>query len=96
MKLSKIRIHNYRKLHDVEVNLGDATFLIGANNSGKTSTLSAIEYLLTSKKLEPDCRSKFVDAEGEEQIIQEDVIFEGTFTGVNPDILNERGFNADR
>lgn len=96
MKLSKIRIHNYRKLHDVEVNLGDATFLIGANNSGKTSTLSAIEYLLTSKKLEPDCRSKYVDAEGEEQIIQEDVIFEGTFTGVNPDILNERGFNADR
>ena len=75
MKLSKIRIHNYRKLHDVEVNLGDATFLIGANNSGKTSTLSAIEYLLTSKKLEPDCRSKFVDAEGEEQIIQEDVNF---------------------
>lgn len=96
MKLSKIKIKNYRKLHDVEVNLGDATFLIGANNSGKTSTLSAIEYLLTSKKLESDCRSKFVDAGGAEQILQDDVIFEGTFTDVKPDILNERGFNADR
>lgn len=96
MKLSKIRIQNYRKLHDVEVDLGDATFLIGANNSGKTSTLSAIEYLLTGKKLEPDCRSKYVDVDGNEQVCQDDIIFEGTFVDVKPEILNERGFNADR
>lgn len=96
MKLSKIKIHNFRKLNDVEVYLGDATFLIGANNSGKTSTLSAIEYLLTSKKLEPDSRSKYVDDDGCEKSNQDDVIFEGTFTDVKPDILNERGFNADR
>lgn len=96
MKLSKIKILNYRKLHNVEINIGDATFLIGANNSGKTSTLSAIEYLLTGKKLEPDCRSKYVGDDGNEQICPDDVIFEGTFTDVKPEILNERGFNADR
>lgn len=33
MRLRKIKIQNFRKLNDVEINLGDATFLIGANNA---------------------------------------------------------------
>lgn len=41
MRLRKIKIQNFRKLNDVEINLGDATFLIGANNAGKSRNPNA-------------------------------------------------------
>lgn len=47
MRLKSIKIQNFRKLNDVEINFGDATFLIGANNAGKSSTLDVVEYLVT-------------------------------------------------
>ena len=64
MRLRKIK-KNFRKLNDVEINLGDATFLIGANNAGKSSTLDVIEYLVSDKKLDNSCRSKHIE-DGEE------------------------------
>lgn len=67
MKLSEIKIQNFRKLKDVKIILGDATFLIGANNAGKSSTLDAIEYLVTDKKLDNSCRSKYIDDAGEDK-----------------------------
>ena len=79
MRLKKIKVQNFRKLNDVEINLGDATFLIGANNAGKSSTLDVIEYLVTDKKLEASCRSRYIDKNGVEQIDRNDVIIEGFF-----------------
>ena len=78
MRLRKIKIQNFRKLNDVEINLGDATFLIGANNAGKSSTLDVIEYLVTDKKLDNSCRSRYLE-DGEELTKTEDVIIEGCF-----------------
>ncbi len=96
MKLSKIKIRNFRKLNNVEIVLGDATFLIGANNAGKSSTLDAIEYLVTDKKLDYLCRSKYLDANGEEATVTDDVVIEGYFDEVDADIVNQRGFNPAR
>lgn len=97
MKLKSIKIHNFRKLNDVEVNFGDATFLIGANNSGKSSTVDAIEFLLSdNKKLDDSCRSKYINDDGKEETINENIIIEGTFDDVDADIVNQRGFNASR
>jgi energy-coupling factor transporter ATP-binding protein EcfA2 len=42
MRLTKIRIRNYRCLRDVEFFLGDLTGLIGINGSGKSAVLRAI------------------------------------------------------
>lgn len=95
MRLRKIKIQNFRKLNNVEINLGDATFLIGANNAGKTSTLDAIEYLVTDKKLDNSCRSKYIE-DGEELTKTGDVIIEGHFDNVDATIVNQRGFNATR
>lgn len=68
MKLKCLKIHNFRKLNDVEVNFGDATFWIGANNSGKSSTVDAIEFLLSdNKKLDDSCHSKYINDEGKEE-----------------------------
>ena len=96
MKLSEIKIQNFRKLKDLRILLGDATFLIGANNAGKSSTLDAIEHLVTDKKLDNSCRSKYIDDAGEEQIYNDETIIEGKFDDVESSIVNQRGFNASR
>ena len=97
MRLNKLHIQNFRKLNNVDILMGDATFLIGANNSGKSSALDAIEYLTSDKnKLDDSCRSRFIDDNGEERTNTEDVIIEGEFCDVPIDILNERGFKPER
>ena len=97
MRLRKIKKQNFRKQNDVEINLGDATFLIGANNAGKSSTLDVIEYLVSDKKLDNSCRSKYVYREdGEEMTQMGDVIIEGCFDNVDATKVNLGGFNASR
>ena len=51
MRLYKLKIEGFRKIISAEITFGDATFLIGENNVGKSTVLSAIEYLLTTKIL---------------------------------------------
>ena len=47
MKISKIRIKNFRKLRDCHINLSDKeTLFVGANNSGKTSAMHALMFFL--------------------------------------------------
>lgn len=55
MKLQAYRLRNYRRLHDVVIELDDKiSIFVGANNSGKTSAVQGLYYLLRgdSKKLE--------------------------------------------
>ena len=98
MKLSKLKIQNFRKLQNVEIVLGDATFLIGANNVGKTTTLDAIECLLELKAgLDLESVSRHVDTVNGSAVAEGgDIIIEGEFRDVSLNILNERGFNKDR
>lgn len=49
MKLAKLCIKGFHRHFDTEILFGDATFLIGENNVGKSSILLAIELLLGSK-----------------------------------------------
>ena len=41
IKITDVRVSNFRALRNVEVPLGDLTILLGANNAGKTSFLDA-------------------------------------------------------
>ena len=70
--------------------------MIGANNAGKTSTLDAIEYLVTDKKLDITCRSKYIDENDDERTCEDDIILEGLFDDVDLAIERQRGFNASR
>lgn len=97
MKLYKIKIQNFKKLNNVEVLCADATFLIGANNSGKSSTLEAIELLLNGSKLTSEHRSKYYDAQAQQELTDnQDIIIEGEFREVPPDIIDVHGFNRQR
>jgi AAA15 family ATPase/GTPase len=42
--LTKVRIQNYKSIRDVTVDLQQVNLLIGANNSGKTNFLNALEF----------------------------------------------------
>lgn len=47
MRIADIKIRNFRKLKDVFVDLrAETTVFIGANNSGKTSAMTAMQYFL--------------------------------------------------
>lgn len=50
MRIAQIKIRHFRKLEDVSIDLEhDKTVFIGANNSGKTSAMTAIRYFLNKK-----------------------------------------------
>lgn len=97
MILYRLRIKNFRKLNDAEFIFGDATFLIGANNAGKSSTLDAIELLLSNVKLDPKDHSRYYDdVEGREIEDTSEIEIEGEFREVPEAILGERGFYRER
>lgn len=56
VRIAKARVLNYRCLKSVEVDLGDLTVLIGENNAGKTSFISALSAALGD-------RGRGIDAE---------------------------------
>ncbi len=52
MHISAIKIRNFRKLENVEIDFSpDTTVFIGANNSGKTSAITVINLFLTNQNL---------------------------------------------
>jgi len=45
MKLTQVRIMNYRSCRDVSIEVGDMHALVGANNAGKSTVLRALDFL---------------------------------------------------
>ena len=55
MRISKVHIHNYRSIADLELDVLPQMVLLGPNNHGKSNVLKAIEFALgQSKVLMPD------------------------------------------
>ena len=55
MKLTKVRVQNYRSVEDSEeFEIGDLTCLVGKNEAGKTALLSALRGLKPSQPFEFD------------------------------------------
>lgn len=96
MKLSKLKIEGFRRIRNAEIQFGDATFLIGANNAGKSSTLIAIDYLLSSlKQIPPSEFYSEIDPEtGSTIIIDPKVVFEAEFRNLPEEARNWRGFKG--
>ena len=53
MRIRRLTIENFRRIGSADITLEPATFLIGPNNTGKSSVIAALEALLTleSEKL---------------------------------------------
>lgn len=50
MRLHSLKIEGFKRIQTAEIIFGDTTFLIGANNAGKSSVLKAVEWLLSDKR----------------------------------------------
>lgn len=96
MKLHRLRIAGFRRLESVEVIFGDATFLIGANNAGKSSVLHAIEALLSVNKRQPEAHyfSEKDSETGEEKISVKTIELEAEFRNVPAEATSWRGFKG--
>lgn len=49
MRISRLRIENFRSIRHLDVELGDTTVFIGPNNAGKTAILDALRIVLTRR-----------------------------------------------
>ncbi len=69
MYLSQMQIKNYRLLKDVSIDFDKSlTLFVGKNNTGKTSIMNIMEFILSDKKMLPfddyplDCRQTLYNA----------------------------------
>lgn len=49
MRITRLKIENFRSIRAVDLELGDTTVLIGPNNAGKTAILDAVRIALTRR-----------------------------------------------
>lgn len=49
LKISKIRVRNFRSIESLDLDLDDTTVFIGANNAGKSAVLDALRIALTRR-----------------------------------------------
>jgi predicted ATP-dependent endonuclease of OLD family len=96
MRLHRLKIIGFRRLKDVEILLGDATFLIGQNNAGKSSIFKSIELLLSAKKqLESSDYHSIIDADtGETKPDTTTIVIEGEFRNLPEEANSWRGFKG--
>jgi putative ATP-dependent endonuclease of OLD family len=96
MRLTSLKITGLRRVQSAEILFGDATFLIGPNNAGKTTVLKAIEWLLSAKKTIPSQEYYAVtDPEtGEAKPAVKAIVLEAEFRNLPAESKDWRGFKG--
>lgn len=96
MKLHTLKINGFKRINEAEIRFGDATFLIGPNNAGKSSVLKAIEWLLSNiKRMDTNCYCSEIDKDtGENKISCKSVILEAEFRDIPEEAKEWRGFKG--
>ena len=62
--IDKIRVKNFRALKNIEISLKTITILVGANNSGKTTMLRALNSVLGMSRNQINQDDLFIDNKG--------------------------------
>ena len=96
MKIHSLNISGFKRLKNVKIIFGDATFLIGQNNCGKSSAIKAIETLLSGKKqLSSSDYYSILDAETNEVKVETSIIvLEAEFRNLPIEAKTWRGFKG--
>lgn len=96
MKIHCLKISGYKRLKEITVLFGDATFLIGQNNCGKSSIIKAIEVLLSAKKQlsNSDYHSILDEETNEVKVDTTTIILEAEFRNLPLEARNWRGFKG--
>lgn len=91
MKLEHFYIKGFRRIKESKIMCGDATFLIGENNIGKSSVLKAMEYFFSDSVKLSD-QDFFMISETGFQV--DEVIFEAKFIELPDEANTWRGFKG--
>ena len=96
MKLYNLKISGFKRLREVNINFGDATFLIGQNNCGKSSILKAVEILLSGRKQlnNLDYHSIIDEETGETKVDNPVIVLEAEFRNLPEEARMWRGFKG--
>lgn len=96
MKLHSLKIEGYKRIQSATLQFGDATFLIGTNNAGKSTVLKAIEWLLSAKKTIPSSEyfSIVDDETGETKPAVDTITLEAEFRNLPAEAKQWRGFKG--
>ena len=78
IQLKAIRIHGFRGLDNLEIDLEETTLLVGTNNAGKTTFLRALQLALTNSQLISDDDFYFC-----EDFIRDKIIIDLLFIAVD-------------
>lgn len=62
MKLTRIRIHNFRSMIDADIDIHDFIMLVGANNAGKSNFINALRCFYGDLKWTEDDLPKIKNA----------------------------------
>lgn len=68
MEIKWIKVHNFRSYRDVEFHLDNYSIIVGANNSGKTTFLTALRALYDDKVKFAESDVPFEEGDGESWI----------------------------
>jgi hypothetical protein len=91
MKITKITVHNFLKLKDIEMNPSQTNVIVGKNKQGKTSILKAIRAAFTG---DADSTSiRIGEGKAEITVEMEDLNIKRTFTpsGTKVNVTNKEG-----
>jgi putative ATP-dependent endonuclease of the OLD family len=91
MRLDYFKIRGFRRIKDATINCGDATFLIGENNVGKSSVLKALECFF-SESFKVNEQDFFMGAQPAYQ--EEEIVLEVKFIDVPTEANTWRGFKG--
>ena len=96
MRLSELHIKGFRRIEDATIKFGDSTFIIGANNVGKSTILRAIEILLTATEKLADIEYHSYCPEGttENECKCDEIVFEAEFINVPTEAHSWKGFKG--
>lgn len=91
MRLRRLSIENFRRIGAADIVLEPATFLIGPNNTGKSSVIAAIEALLS---LESEKLAQADILEDPDGTRAENAVITGYICDIPADVAASRGFKG--
>lgn len=91
MRVTRLEIQNFRRIGYVDIHLEPATFLIGPNNTAKSSIVAALEALLS---LESERLKQDDIRETEDGTRQEETVITAHFGDVPSQVAASRGFRG--